>query len=81
MELVGLNDLNTGMCQAFDNGWGTCQASMVGWIEHVRARSFDLIPVNRWSWAYKVVTLRSAAEAMVKKNSRLIEAAVFFEQQ
>ena len=49
------------------NGSITCLASMERWIEHVRARRFDLIPVNRWSWAYKVVTIRSAAEAMVKE--------------
>jgi multimeric flavodoxin WrbA len=148
VELVNLNDLNIGMCQACDNGWGTCLeghicqteddfqalhartlaadayilvspvywgemsesakaftdrlrrceatrneesglfrkpviavaaaggsgggmitclASMERWIEHVRARRFDLIPVNRWSWAYKVVTVRAAAEAMVKE--------------
>jgi multimeric flavodoxin WrbA len=147
-ELVKLNDLSIGMCQACDNGWGTCLeghhcqteddfqalhartlsadayilvspvywgemsesakaftdrlrrceasrneesglfrkpvigvaaaggsgggmisclASMERWIEHVRARKFDLIPVNRWSWAYKVVAIRSAAETMVKE--------------
>jgi multimeric flavodoxin WrbA len=42
-------------------------ASMEGWIEHARARRFALITVNRWSWAYKVVTLRSADGAMVKE--------------
>jgi multimeric flavodoxin WrbA len=148
VELANLNDLKIGMCQACDNGWGTCLeehtcqtaddfqalhgrtlaadayilvspvywgemsesakaftdrlrrceatrneesglfrkpviavaaaggsgggmisclASMERWIDHVHARRFDLIPVNRWSWAYKVVAIRSAAEAMVKE--------------
>ncbi|UCG86896.1 MAG: flavodoxin family protein, partial [Gemmatimonadota bacterium] len=31
------------------NGMITCLLSMERWIEHVRARKFDLIPVNRWS--------------------------------
>ncbi len=46
------------------NGMITCLASMERWIEHVRARKFDLIPVNRWSREYKLVTIRSAAEAL-----------------
>lgn len=48
-------------------GMITCLASMERWIEHVRARKFDLIPVNRWSRAYKLVTIRAAAEAMVNE--------------
>ena len=46
------------------NGMITCLASMERWIEHVRARKFDLIPVNRWSREYKLVTIRCAAAAM-----------------
>ena len=34
------------------------------WIEHVRARKFDLIPVNRWSREYKLFTIRAATETM-----------------
>jgi multimeric flavodoxin WrbA len=45
----------------------TCLASMERWIQHVRARTFDLIPVNRWSRAYKLITIREAARAMVKE--------------
>lgn len=148
LEAVNLNDLKIGMCQACDNGWGTCReehtcqtqddfqelhartigadayilvspvywgemsksakaftdrlrrceatrndesglfrkpvigvaaaggsgggmitclASMERWIEHVRARKFDLIPVNRWSRVYKLVTIRAAAQAMLKE--------------
>jgi len=45
-------------------GMITCLASMERWIEHVRARKWDLIPVNRWSREYKLVAIRSAAQAM-----------------
>ncbi len=47
------------------NGMITCLLSMERWIEHVRARKFDLIPVNRWSREYKLVAIREAARAMV----------------
>lgn len=46
------------------NGMITCLASMERWIEHVRGRKFDLIPVNRWSRPYKLTTIQSAAETM-----------------
>jgi len=50
------------------SGRGTvsCLASMERWIQHVQARVFDLLPVNRWSREYKLVAIRSAAQAMVK---------------
>lgn len=48
-------------------GMITCLSSMERWIEHVRARKFDLIPVNRWSREYKLITIRCAAEAMVRE--------------
>jgi hypothetical protein len=41
---------------------------MEHWIEHVRARKFDLIPVNRWSREYKLVAIREAARAMVQES-------------
>jgi multimeric flavodoxin WrbA len=47
------------------NGMITCLASMERWIEHVGARKWDFIPVNRWSRTYKLETIRSAAAAMV----------------
>ncbi len=50
------------------NGMITCLASMERWIDHVRARKFDLIPVNRWSRAYKLETIRAAAEALVQEQ-------------
>lgn len=47
-------------------GMITCLASMERWIEHVRARKWDLIPVNRWSREYKLLTIQAAAEAMTR---------------
>ncbi|MFC1960818.1 flavodoxin family protein [Chloroflexota bacterium] len=46
------------------NGMITCLASMERWIEHVRARKWDLLPVNRWSREYKLVAIQAAAETM-----------------
>ena len=46
-------------------GMITCLASIERWIQHVRARTFDLIPVNRWSREYKLVAIQEAAQAMV----------------
>jgi len=45
----------------------TCLASMERWIQHVRGRVFDLIPVNRWSREYKLVAIREAVRAMVRE--------------
>ncbi len=45
-------------------GMITCLQSMERWIQHVRARQWDLIPVNRWSRPYKLVAIRAAAQAM-----------------
>jgi multimeric flavodoxin WrbA len=49
------------------NGMITCLLSMEKWIEHVRARKFDLIPVNRWSRDYKLAAIHEAARAMVQE--------------
>jgi multimeric flavodoxin WrbA len=43
----------------------TCLLSMERWAQHIRARVFDLIPVNRWNRTYKLVAIREAAQAMV----------------
>ena len=48
----------------------TCLHSMERWIEHVRARKFDLIPVNRWSREYKLVAIREASREMVQEIAR-----------
>jgi multimeric flavodoxin WrbA len=49
-------------------GMITCLQSMERWILHVHARTFDLIPVNRWSRAYKLETIRAAALAMASNS-------------
>jgi multimeric flavodoxin WrbA len=49
------------------NGMITCLASMERWVLHVRARVFDMIPVNRWSRGYKLAAIHEAARAMVKE--------------
>ena len=48
------------------NGTITCLASMERWIQHTSARVFDLIPVNRWSRAYKLAAIREAANTLVR---------------
>ena len=48
-------------------GMITCLHSMERWIEHVRARKFDLIPVNRWSREYKLEAIREAARTMTQE--------------
>ena len=53
------------------NGMITCLLSMERWIDHVRARKFDLIPVNRWSRPYKLAAIQAAAEGMLKGETRL----------
>ena len=50
-------------------GMITCLASLERWIQHVRARIWDLLPVNRWSRTYKIEAIRAAAEAMVTAQS------------
>lgn len=50
------------------NGTMTCLGSMERWGQHVSARIFDLIPVNRWTRPYKLDTIRAAAYEMVKSK-------------
>jgi len=54
---------------AGDSGRGTitCLLSMERWIQHLRARAFDLVSVNRWNRAYKLAAIREAAQAMVQE--------------
>jgi multimeric flavodoxin WrbA len=47
-------------------GMITCLASMERWIDHVRMRRFDLIPVNRWTREYKLGAIRAAGETLVR---------------
>ena len=48
-------------------GMISCLASMERWIQHVQARTFDLIPVNRWSREYKLIAIRAAGLAMANE--------------
>lgn len=48
-------------------GMITCLLSMERWIQHVQARTFDLIPVNRWSREYKLAAIREAARSMAQE--------------
>jgi multimeric flavodoxin WrbA len=52
------------------NGTITCLLSMERWIQHVRGRVFDLVPVKRWSREYKLATIREAARAMVQEKTQ-----------
>ncbi len=46
------------------NGTITCLGSMERWGQHVGARVFDLIPVNRWTRNYKLDCIRAAAREL-----------------
>jgi multimeric flavodoxin WrbA len=50
------------------NGTVTCLASMERWIQHVKGRVFDLIPVKRWTRENKLTTIREAARTMVQET-------------
>jgi multimeric flavodoxin WrbA len=58
------------LCVAAAGGSGggmiTCLLNLERWIQHVRARQWDLLPVNRWSRPYKLDAIRAAAEAMTR---------------
>ena len=49
-------------------GMITCLLNMERWIQHVQARVFDLIPVNRWSREYKLVAIREAGRKMAQET-------------
>ena len=51
------------------NGMITCLASMERWIQHVHARKWDFIPVNRWNRTYKLGMISTAVKAMILDNS------------
>jgi multimeric flavodoxin WrbA len=50
------------------NGMITCLFSMERWIEHVRARKYDFIPVHRWNRPYKLDAIAEAARTMVQET-------------
>jgi multimeric flavodoxin WrbA len=51
------------------SGRGTisCLANLERWVQQVHARIFDLIGVNRWSRAYKLVAIREASRVMAEQ--------------
>jgi multimeric flavodoxin WrbA len=49
------------------NGMITCLASLERWIQHVHARKWDFIPVNRWNQKYKLTMIQAASEAMIRE--------------
>jgi multimeric flavodoxin WrbA len=48
------------------NGSITCLASMERWIEHVQARKFDFVAVNRWNRPVKLELIRQSAQLMIQ---------------
>ena len=48
-------------------GLVSCLASMERFIQHLRARQFDLVSVNRWNREHKIPAITSAAAAMVRE--------------
>lgn len=48
------------------NGMVTCLASIERWIEHVRCRKYDFIPVNRWNRSVKLETIRKSTLQMLQ---------------
>jgi multimeric flavodoxin WrbA len=51
------------------NGAVSCLASMERLIQHVGARRFDMISVNRWNREYKLRTIGESAAAMAGSTS------------
>lgn len=52
------------------NGTVTCLGSMERWGQHVGARVFDLIPINRWTRAHKLDCIRASACELVESSTR-----------
>ena len=67
-ESILFNKPVTAVAAAGGSGGGmiTCLLSMERWIQHVQARSFDLIPVNRSSREYKLAAIREAGRCMAQ---------------
>jgi multimeric flavodoxin WrbA len=66
--LAGKPLLSVAAAGGSGGGMITCLGSMERWMQHVRGRTWDLIPVNRWSRPYKLEVIRAAAEAMARAN-------------
>lgn len=67
VESALANKLVIAVAAAGGGGGGmiTCLLSMERWIDHVRAKRYDLIAINRWNSVYKIETIRQAAQQMV----------------
>ncbi|MCX7029322.1 MAG: NAD(P)H-dependent oxidoreductase [Spirochaetes bacterium] len=50
-------------------GLVSCLGSMERLIQHLRARTFDLVSVNRWNREYKIRAIAGSAAAMVRELS------------
>ncbi len=57
-----------GIAAAGGSGGGivSCQQVLERYFQHLRMRVFDLIPVTRLTWEYKLVTARSAGVALAE---------------
>jgi multimeric flavodoxin WrbA len=65
-KLAGKPYLAVAAAGGSGNGTITCLGSMERWGQHVGARVFDLLPVNRWTRAYKLDCIRAAVCELVK---------------
>lgn len=69
--LAGKPVLSVAAAGGSGGGMITCLGSMERWMQHVRARTWDLIPVNRWSRSYKLSAIRAAGEAMAQQEFQM----------
>lgn len=67
-KLTGKPYLAVAAAGGTGNGTVTCLGSMERWGQHVGARVFDLIAVNRWTRSHKLDCIRAAACAMVTQS-------------
>jgi multimeric flavodoxin WrbA len=49
------------------NGLVSCLGSMERLLQHLRARQFDLVSVNRWNRDYKIRAIAASTEALVRE--------------
>lgn len=68
--LAGKAVLSVAAAGGSGNGMISCLASMERWMQHIRARTWDLIPVNRWSREYKLEAIRRGAETLARAGGR-----------
>jgi multimeric flavodoxin WrbA len=66
-KLTGKPYLAVAAAGGSGNGTITCLGSMERWGQHVGARVFDLIAINRWTREYKLDCIRAAACTLVDR--------------